>query len=338
MMDGVSTMDTGNNGQLLQMNPEAIAEVKVLTAGYQAEYGRSSGLQITAVTKGGSNQFHGSLYGIMRNSDWNSNSWVNKINGTPKQVAKDSDYGYSFGGPVGRPGGENKLFFFYSQEYRPRTSANILRQFRVPTALERQGDFSQTRDNNGNLFNLIKDPRSTSPCTAANTAGCFQDGGVLGRIPQDRLYQTGINILKLWPEPNITQAPGTNHNLEFLSPQFKTLSYQPAVRVDYQFSSKLRMTGKYTGQKGFRGLTPGTIPGFNDTYNAYPWVHAIATTVDYALNPSTFVEATYGFSNRRLGQITVDRRHEPVRQRAGRASAALSEREHAFRKARTTGR
>ncbi len=85
-------------------------------------------------------------------------------------------------------------------------------------SLERQGDFSQTRDNNGNVFNLIKDPRSTSPCVAANTSGCFQDGGVLGRIPQDRLYQTGLNILKLWPEPNITQAPGTTYNLEFLSP------------------------------------------------------------------------------------------------------------------------
>ena len=47
MMDGVSTMDTGNNGQMLQMNVESIAEVKVLTSGYQAEYGRSSGLQIT---------------------------------------------------------------------------------------------------------------------------------------------------------------------------------------------------------------------------------------------------------------------------------------------------
>ena len=173
MMDGVSTMDTGNNGQLLQMNPEAIAEVKVLTAGYQAEYGRSSGLQITAVTKGGSNQFHGSLYGIMRNSDWNSNSWVNQINGTPKQVTKDSDYGYSFGGPVGRPGGENKLFFFYSQEYRPRTSANILRQFRVPTALERQGDFSQTRDNNGNLFNLIRGPAVDLAVRCGEHCGVF---------------------------------------------------------------------------------------------------------------------------------------------------------------------
>ncbi|PYR54763.1 MAG: hypothetical protein DMF91_26010 [Acidobacteria bacterium] len=51
MMDGISTMDTGSNSVLLQMNVESIAEVKVLTSGYQAEYGRSSGLQITAVTK-----------------------------------------------------------------------------------------------------------------------------------------------------------------------------------------------------------------------------------------------------------------------------------------------
>ncbi len=141
MMDGVSTMDTGNNGQLLQMNPEAIAEVKVLTAGYQAEYGRSSGLQITAVTKSGSNRFRGSAYDVMRNSDWNSNSWVNKINGTPKAVDKQSDWGYTLGGPVGKPGGNNKLFFFYAHEYRPRNAANMLRQFRVPTLAEREWRF-----------------------------------------------------------------------------------------------------------------------------------------------------------------------------------------------------
>src|SRR5215469_601623 len=58
MMDGISAMDTGNNGQMLTLNIESIGEVKVLTQGYQAEYGRSSGLQITAVTKSGSNQFH----------------------------------------------------------------------------------------------------------------------------------------------------------------------------------------------------------------------------------------------------------------------------------------
>ena len=90
MMDGVSTMDTGNNGQMLQMNVEAIAEVKVLTSGYQAEYGRSSGLQITAVTKSGTNRLRGSLYDVERNSDWNENSWVNIRTACPRPFRKSA--------------------------------------------------------------------------------------------------------------------------------------------------------------------------------------------------------------------------------------------------------
>jgi hypothetical protein len=67
MMDGISAMDTGNNGQMLNMNVDSIGEVKILTQGYQAEYGRSSGLQITAVTESGTNRFRGSAYDIMTN-------------------------------------------------------------------------------------------------------------------------------------------------------------------------------------------------------------------------------------------------------------------------------
>ena len=113
MMDGISAIDTGSNGApILQMNVESIAEVKMLTSGYQAEYGRSSGLQITAVTKSGTNRFRGSLYDVERNSDWNSNSKVNTLNGDPKPVTKERDWGFSIGGPVGKPGGNNRLFFF----------------------------------------------------------------------------------------------------------------------------------------------------------------------------------------------------------------------------------
>ena len=216
MMDGVSTMDTGNNGQLIQMNVDSIAEVKVLTQGYQAEFGRSSGLQISAVTKSGTNQYRGSLYDIERNSDWNSNSWVNMQNGDPKPVSKQRDWGYTVGGPVGKPGGANRLFFFYSHEYRPREAGGDINRFRVPTALERQGDFSQTRDNNGALFNTIRDYTTGLPCTASDTRGCFQDGGVLGRIPQSRLYPTGMNILnQLWPAPNV--AAGSRDRLQLRS-------------------------------------------------------------------------------------------------------------------------
>src|SRR5262249_53107785 len=103
MMDGVSTMDTGSNRPLLQMNVESIAEVKVLTSTYQAEYGRASGVQVTAVTKSGTNRFRGSAYDVHRDSDWNSNTKVNKLNGDPKPVTKESDLGFTIGGPIGKP-------------------------------------------------------------------------------------------------------------------------------------------------------------------------------------------------------------------------------------------
>ena len=97
MLDGISALDTGNNGLMGGMNlPEAaIAEIKVLTSGYQAEYGRSSGLQISAVTRGGTNQFHGSFYDYERNSDWNSNSWANIHNGVAKAVNKQRDWAFT---------------------------------------------------------------------------------------------------------------------------------------------------------------------------------------------------------------------------------------------------
>src|SRR6478735_7310213 len=153
MMDGISAVDTGNNGQMLAMNIESIAEVKVLTQGYQAEYGRSSGLQITAVTKSGTNRFRGSAFDILGNSDWATNSWVNTMNGDKKVQATAKTLGYSIGGPVGKPGGNNKLFFFYSHQYVPATTytngGNVIR-LRVPTAEERQGIFTNSLDNNGN--------------------------------------------------------------------------------------------------------------------------------------------------------------------------------------------
>ena len=303
MMDGASAMDTGNNGQMLFMNTESIGEVKILTQGYQAEYGRSSGLQITAVTKSGSNQFRGSLYDVERDSKWNSNSWVNKMNGDKKPVIDERDWGYSAGGPIGKPGGQNKLFFFYAHEYRPRNTpinnGNPIR-LRVPTALERQGDFSQTLDNQGRLFNLLHDNLSSFPCTAADTSGCFQADGVLGRIPKDRLYGAGLGVLNRYPMPNMEQAPNTSWNWEIQAPQVKNLIQQPAVRLDYQLSSNWRITGKYSGERQRVITRPGLIPGFSDARVPYPYITNYAITTNWTINPSTFVEGTYGFIRNEL--------------------------------------
>src|SRR5438094_732946 len=102
MMDGVSTMEPGSNRLMMAVNVESVSQVKVLTSNYQAEYGRSSGLQVAAVTKSGTNRFRGSMYDVERNSDWNANSKVNKLNGDPKATTKERDWGYSIGGPIGR--------------------------------------------------------------------------------------------------------------------------------------------------------------------------------------------------------------------------------------------
>jgi Carboxypeptidase regulatory-like domain len=315
MMDGISAMDTGNNGQMLNMNIESIGEVKILTQGYQAEYGRSSGLQITAVTKSGTNRFRGSAYDVMTDSDWNENSWVNQKNGDPKPKQTTKTLGYTIGGPVGKPGHNNKLFFFYAHEYRPSTAAinggNPIR-LRVPTALERAGDFSQTfgtntnGESNGTLNPYIKDPLSSSPCNASNTAGCFQSGGVIGRIPADRQYALGLALLSRYPLPNKIQEINTTYNYQIggdgysTLPSVSNLVQQPALRLDYQMSPNLRVTGKYSGQRERVLVRPGLIPGFTDVLFPYPYITNYAVTVNYTLNSSTYLEGTYGFIRNEL--------------------------------------
>lgn len=309
MMDGISAMDTGNNGQMIAMNIESIAEVKILTQGYQAEYGRSSGLQITAVSKSGTNRFRGAAYDLITDSDWNSARKLTILNNDPKPKASSKTLGYSIGGPVGKPGGSNKLFFFYSHEYRPTNnpinSGNPVR-LRVPTALERAGDFSQTLDNNGALFNFIKDPALSGACNATVQTACFSDGGVLGKVPQNRLYAVGLAILNRYPAPNRAQTPGSNYNYELGGtggtplPTVAQLLQQPALRLDYQMSPKMRVTGTYSGQRQRVLTTPGLIPGFTDVVFPYPFITKYSVTANYMLSPTTFIEGTYGFIRNEL--------------------------------------
>jgi hypothetical protein len=287
MMDGVSAMDTGNNGQMLSMNVESIGEVKVLAQGYQAEYGRSSGLQITTYTKSGTNSLHGSGYGLFTRWNWNKNSWANQNNNVPQAKTKTSIYGYSLGGPVYIPkvfNGKNKLFFFYAHEFRPATiainSGNVI-QVRMPTALERAGNFSQSLNNQGVAINPIINYQTGAPFP----------GNI---IPATQLYAPGQAVLNQYPLPNLTQGPGQNYNWQINAPTYQQLTQQPAVKLDYQATEKLRLSAKYSGQIARSVTTPGYIPGFNDAYVPYPWIAQESATITYVISPRTFIEGTYG--------------------------------------------
>ena len=205
MMDGISAMDTGNNGQMLSMNIESIGEVKVLAQGYQAEYGRSSGLQITTYTKSGTNA--GPRVGLwpFHPVELESELVGESEERRPASEDESSIYGYSLGGPVFIPkvfNGKNKLFFFYAHEFRPATiainSGNVV-QVRMPTALERAGDFSQSLNNQGVPITPIMDYQTGAPFP----------GNI---IPATQLYAPGVAVLNQYPMPNLTQGPGQNYN------------------------------------------------------------------------------------------------------------------------------
>src|SRR5580765_1969629 len=247
-IDGVANIDTGDNGHnMATTNIEAVAEFKVLTNAYQAEYGRAAGGQLQVVTKSGSQAFHGSGYWYGRRSDWNANSYLNKRETpeVPKQQTSRNDSGYTFGGPVAFPGfnrEKKKLFFFWSQEFQRRSNPATVHQARVPTALEQRGDFSQSVDSSGNPFPYIRDFTSGLPCSAADTRGCFQDGGVLGRIPANRLYAPGLAALKIFPQPNFSGGSGLNFTSQDPdSPKRR----EEMLRMDFQATGTWRVTGRY---------------------------------------------------------------------------------------------
>src|SRR5262245_11080756 len=192
-IDGEAPLHTAHNSQMVQVTLDSIAEFKVLTSNYQAEYGRSAGAQISAVTRSGTRDFHGSFYVFRRHDGMNANTWINNRDSTPtnkinKPRLDQRDIGYTISGPVYIPKLFNedrqKLFFFFSQERQKRfiPPAGQTR-VTVPTALERTGDFSKSVDSSGNPFPYIRDYTTNLPCSASDTRGCFQDGGVLGKIP-----------------------------------------------------------------------------------------------------------------------------------------------------------
>jgi carboxypeptidase family protein len=295
MVDGATAMDPGVNRPATRVSVEAIQEVKVATSAYQAEYGRSSGLQVNAVTKGGTNRFRGAMYDVERDSKWNANTKTNILNGDAKTVQDERDWGFSIGGPVGKPGGSNKLFFFFTQEFQPRTVGGAVSRFRFPTELERKGDFSQTTDNLGALYPYIKDPTKTGACNSSSQVACYADSGVLGRIPQSALYGPGLAILNWYPMPNIPNVPaGQAFNYESTYPLTNLLGYQPVIRLDYQPRPNLRGSFKFFEYQQPNTPIQGTVPGWNDTREDDYGIWVPAASLNWTVNSTTFVEFAWG--------------------------------------------
>jgi len=144
-------LDGGNNNDLLanevvyNPNPDAIAEFRILTSNYAAEYGRNAGGIVSVVTKSGTNTVHGSAFDYVRNDLFDANLFFNNATGLPKQVLKRNQFGLTLGGPVVIPhvlNGKDKFFWFIDYSGQRQVQTVTQPELPVYTPQELQGDFS----------------------------------------------------------------------------------------------------------------------------------------------------------------------------------------------------
>ena len=206
--DGAPMVRTrSNNNSVGVADVDSTSQVQVLTTGYQAEYGRTSGGQIRIIPKSGTNNYHGGVFEYLRNSFFNANTWIRKNDTTDPETSghpapfRYNQFGWNLNGPVYIPGHFNtdktKLFFLVGQEYvRYRNSPTSSQQ--VPTELMRQGNFSELLGPN-NFY--------SKPVQIVNpTTGQPYPGNI---IPAGQLSPNGLALLNAYPAPN-ANSPSFN--------------------------------------------------------------------------------------------------------------------------------
>jgi Carboxypeptidase regulatory-like domain/TonB-dependent Receptor Plug Domain len=145
LLDGGLNNDLLDNSVLLDPNPDTIAEFRLLTSDYTAEYGRNAGGIISVVTKSGTNQLHGSLFEFFRNSVLDANDFFNIQQGLPRLDLKRNQYGATLGGPIVK----DKIFFFLAYQGQRQVQGLPDLDSPVFTPLEVQGNFSQSAPGGG---------------------------------------------------------------------------------------------------------------------------------------------------------------------------------------------
>lgn len=274
LIDGAANTTAYYNQDAGIPGVDSVQETRIYTDAYAPEFGRTSGGYVSFALRSGTNDLHGSVFEFFRNESMDANGYNANLAGLAKGSFSRNQFGFRLGGPVVIPkllNGHNKTFFFFSYDGLRDTSAGSFTGA-VPTALERQGDFSQTFDANGNLI-AIYDPSTTT----ANAKGTNYTRTAFAGNKIPSLNPVGAAILALYPKPNqngtgksnlnnfFSNAPGTDNNNSY------------DTRIDHQFSGRQSIFGHYTdftniihnGDYFGNGLSPvmadDRIPGKNIT-------------------------------------------------------------------------
>jgi hypothetical protein len=190
---------------------------------------------IALTTRGGTNEYRGGLRYFKRDEKWNANSYFNTANNRPRPFYSYDYYGWDFGGPVPFVGSKEnpKLFFLAQEYYEQQTPAANPTNTRVPTEAERHGDFSQTRDGNGN-FVIIHDPLTGLPFP----------GNV---IPASRFAPGMEALMGVYPLPNAPEG-GALYNYTSQLPR-DIPRREDIARIDWQIARGTRLSARYIHNK-----------------------------------------------------------------------------------------
>jgi hypothetical protein len=291
LIDGVPITDFSNRAIIIP-SLEAVSEMKVQYSTYDSEMGRTGGGMFNTLLKSGTNEIHGSLMGYMRQTDWLANTFFNNRNGQGITDQPFRNYGGSVGAPIIIPkvySGKNRTFFWLGFEGYRDTQAASREQY-TPTALERVGDFSQTRNSAGALL-TIYDPLTTQ----ADGSRTPFAGNI---IPTNRIDAVGRNIAATYMAPN--KATGGKYygdsNLAGAGP-LSSKADQKFAKFDHQITNWWRASLSYMR---YNSAEPGENP--HPTISSPDqWLlsrYVDATAVNSTITPSsTWVVAfRYGFN------------------------------------------
>jgi hypothetical protein len=244
VIDGVTaSFPTVNGFTGISVFPsvDAIQEFKVLGANYPAEYGRSLGSVLNVVYKSGTNDFHGSAYEFFRDSAFDANTYFAKRAGQPLGDFNRSQFGGVAGGPIRR----SRTFYMASYEgLRERRDSQTTTT--VPTLAQRNGDFSQTFAQNGQLIRIF-DPFTTRPNPSGS--GFIRDQFAGNVIPRGQMDPVALNVLKYFPLPNQPGNAVTGAQNYFSSGIAELNVDNYDGRVDHQISNNQKFFVRYSYRK-----------------------------------------------------------------------------------------
>jgi hypothetical protein len=291
LIDGMPSGNSNQSNMNTTLSLDAVQTVEVKLSNFDAEYGRSQGMTIMAVSKGGTSQYHGTAYYYIRNEAFNANNFFNNQKGIPQTPYRISTMGGNINGPLSiprMPSLKNKLFFLWSseeiREKRPKGEVDLT----VPTALERQGNFTQSVVSGKAV--VVKDPLT----------GAAFSGNV---IPADRILKSTQNYLNLLPLPNFTSAANQliakgQYNYVFQ----ESLNVPKRIetgRIDYNISEKTMMY--FRANYWWEDQSGNAVSAANTSWGWLPQHYtaispSYVSSVTHIINPTTVLQGSIGYA------------------------------------------